>query len=121
MLAVVKMRGSEHSHAFRTYEITAHGAVVGSPLRNYHGIITGVPELQALLARPGYAGLTDREAAVLDTLVRLGGASRELLAMHIGLPATELTQALERLVALGYAAPTERGANTYRSVAQPGG
>lgn len=46
VVAVYKMRGSAHSHDFRTYEITAKGAVVGGPLKNYHGITTGVPERQ---------------------------------------------------------------------------
>jgi circadian clock protein KaiC len=44
VVAVVKMRGSRHSHQFRFYEITPGGAVVGEPLTNYHGIITGVPD-----------------------------------------------------------------------------
>ena len=44
VVAVVKMRGSQHSREFRFYEITPTGAVVGEPLTNYHGIITGVPD-----------------------------------------------------------------------------
>ena len=44
VLAIVKMRGSEHSREFRFYEITPTGAVVGEPLTGYHGIITGVPD-----------------------------------------------------------------------------
>ena len=47
VLVVVKMRGSEHSHEFRTYEIGPKGAAVGGPLRNYHGITTGVPRRRA--------------------------------------------------------------------------
>ena len=70
VLAIHKMRGSEHGHDFRTYEITANGAVVGGPLRNYRGIVTGVPVLQPRPTRPTYDGLTDREASVLDMLVR---------------------------------------------------
>ena len=121
VLAVVKMRGSEHSHDFRTYEVTANGAVIGGPLRNYRGIITGVPELQLRLGRPGHAGLTDREAAVLDTLVRVGEASREVLALRVGMPVLELTETLERLEALGYATASETDAGTYRAIAQTGG
>lgn len=45
VVAIYKMRGSAHSHAFRTYGITAEGAVLGGTLKNYHGITTGVPEL----------------------------------------------------------------------------
>ena len=44
VVAVVKMRGSQHSREFRFYEITPAGAVVGEALTNYHGIITGVPD-----------------------------------------------------------------------------
>lgn len=44
VLAVVKMRGSEHGREFRFYEITPSGAIVGERLTGYHGIITGVPE-----------------------------------------------------------------------------
>ncbi|MEP7001584.1 MAG: ATPase domain-containing protein, partial [bacterium] len=44
VLAVHKMRGSTHSHDFRTYEITANGAVIGAALRNFRGIMTGTPQ-----------------------------------------------------------------------------
>lgn len=120
VLTVVKMRGGPHSHEFRTYELTGHGAVVGGPLRNYRGIITGIPELQLGIGRLGHAGLTDRESALLATLVRLGGASRELLATHVDLSPPQLTTALERLQSLGLVVATETGADTYRAVAQLG-
>jgi hypothetical protein len=120
-LAIHKMRGSAHSHDFRTYEITSNGAVVGGPLKNYRGIVTGVPELQLQLNRPAYDGLTDREASVLNTLVRIGAASSDDLAVRIGLPASELKHALSRLVALGYAAVSEEAKGAYRAVAQVGG
>ena len=47
VMAVIKVRGSDHSHEFRTYTITANGVVVGDPLKEYDGIITGVPTLRA--------------------------------------------------------------------------
>jgi circadian clock protein KaiC len=47
VMAVIKMRGSDHTHQFRTYEVTAKGVVVGGPLTEYDGIITGVPTLRA--------------------------------------------------------------------------
>jgi circadian clock protein KaiC len=47
VMAVIKMRGSDHSHELRTYEVTADGVVVGGPLPDYDGIITGVPVLRA--------------------------------------------------------------------------
>jgi circadian clock protein KaiC len=43
MVAVVKMRGSDHATDFRTYTLTAEGAVIGESLEGYHGITTGVP------------------------------------------------------------------------------
>jgi circadian clock protein KaiC len=47
VMAVIKVRGSDHSHEFRTYEITPNGIVVGGALKEYDGIITGVPTLRA--------------------------------------------------------------------------
>lgn len=44
VLAVVKMRGSEHATDFRTYHLTPQGAVVGDSLVGYRGITTGVPD-----------------------------------------------------------------------------
>ncbi|HUQ45629.1 MAG TPA: ATPase domain-containing protein [Gemmatimonadaceae bacterium] len=121
VLAVVKMRGSDHSHEFRTFEVTAKGAVVGEPLKNYRGIMSGMPELRLDAASGGHAGLTDRETALLDTLVRLGGATPEALAVRLGLASAEVAATLERLQSLGYAALTKKGGRTYRAVAQPSG
>jgi circadian clock protein KaiC len=44
VLAVVKMRASAHSHDLRLYDLTARGAAMGEVLRDYRGILTGVPE-----------------------------------------------------------------------------
>lgn len=44
VLAVVKMRGSEHATDFRLYRLTSTGAVLGEALSGYHGITTGVPD-----------------------------------------------------------------------------
>lgn len=46
VLSIMKMRGSEHSREFWSYEITGSGAVIGNPLVNYHGIVTGIPVFQ---------------------------------------------------------------------------
>ena len=51
VMAVIKMRGSDHSHEFRLYEVTAKGVVIGDPLTDYDGIITGVPTLRAKPAK----------------------------------------------------------------------
>jgi circadian clock protein KaiC len=56
VMAVIKMRGSKHSHEFRTYELTPKGVVVGDALTEYDCIITGNPFLrvtpEAAQARP---------------------------------------------------------------------
>jgi circadian clock protein KaiC len=52
VLSVIKMRGSEHSHDFRLYEITSRGLVVGERVVGYRGITTGIPELRAGAGRP---------------------------------------------------------------------
>ena len=120
VMAIHKMRGSEHSHDFLSYDITANGAVIGGPLRNLRGIMTGVPEIELQSAPAAYRGLTEAEASVLDTLARLGSASLELLAERSGQPPTQLPAVLGRLAALGYATQgTEPG--EYRAVAQAGG
>ena len=50
VLAVVKMRGSDHATDFRLYSLTPTGAVMGESLSGYHGITTGVP---TLIGEPG--------------------------------------------------------------------
>jgi circadian clock protein KaiC len=121
VLAVHKMRGSAHTHDFRTYEIGANGAVVGGALRNYRGITTGVPAREVATHRQGYPGLTIQEGSVLETLVRLGAGSHDLLAEHTGIPLIELKRVLARLAALKYATLTGENGGTYRAVAQVGG
>lgn len=51
VMAIIKVRGSDHSHEFRMYEVTANGVQVGGALTEYDGIITGVPVLRAAPAR----------------------------------------------------------------------
>jgi circadian clock protein KaiC len=45
VVAVVKMRGSQHSKAYREYEITERGFEVGGNLDGYAGRISGAPHL----------------------------------------------------------------------------
>jgi circadian clock protein KaiC len=45
IMVVIKMRGGNHSKEIREYEITSKGVVIiGKRLREYQGLITGVPE-----------------------------------------------------------------------------
>lgn len=60
-LVIVKMRGSNHSRDFWAYESTATGIVLGSTLREYDRIVTGLPVRQLRAAGPS------REHAPLDT------------------------------------------------------
>ncbi len=41
LVMVVKMRGSQHSKAYREYEITDRGFVIGGDLDGYTGRISG--------------------------------------------------------------------------------
>lgn len=119
ILAVVKMRGSSHSPALRAYELTPTGAVMNEFLKDYHGILSGVPSFDQRTRQSGYTGLTEREASVLDTLVRLRAASVDLLATHTALPREELQRMIGRFVELDYAIRLESdGETVYRAVAR---
>ena len=48
VVVVVKMRGGEHSKDIREYDITSEGIVVGARLKDYRGLITGIPEHEDL-------------------------------------------------------------------------
>jgi circadian clock protein KaiC len=118
VLAVVKMRGSQHSRDYRAYEITARGAVVGKRLDDYHGITTGVPDRQRRLRNTGYPGLTDREATILDVLIGLRESSPDRLAAEAGVARGDIAGVIERLIALDYAiASGGSHERTYRAVA----
>jgi circadian clock protein KaiC len=43
IMAIVKLRGSEHSKEIRAYEITENGLVVGEALTDYRDLLIGVP------------------------------------------------------------------------------
>jgi circadian clock protein KaiC len=119
VLAIVKMRGSSHSQALRAYQITPAGAVMDEYLRDYHGIITGVPSFDERTRQVLYTGLTEREASTLNTLIRLRSASAESLATHTAAPRSDLNQMLARFVELDYAIRIEVGGETvYRAVAR---
>jgi circadian clock protein KaiC len=109
VLAIHKMRGSQHSKEFLTYAITAQGAVVGPPLRHYQGITTGVPELTSGLTRLGYDGLTERESKLLEVLMHLGSAPRAQLSERAGMPMPEVKLMLQRLQFLEYAVADDAG------------
>jgi len=43
-LSVVKMRGGEHERTIREFSMKGGRVAIGEPLRNYRGVLTGVPE-----------------------------------------------------------------------------
>ena len=45
VMAVVKVRGSDHSKELRTFEMTEEGIVMGETLGSYEGLLSGSPEL----------------------------------------------------------------------------
>jgi len=44
ILTVIKMRGGNHCKEIREYEITSQGLIVGECIKNYRGLISGIPE-----------------------------------------------------------------------------
>jgi circadian clock protein KaiC len=101
-MVVVKMRGSTHSRAFRTYDITATGVQLGESLRDYDGIITGMPTRQLRIPTPRHPGLTEPEVLVVEVISRVGAMSPAEVAKQTGLPADGIERILERLVQLHY-------------------
>lgn len=114
VLAVIKMRGSNHSGDFRAYEITGNGVLLGEGLQDYDGITTG--RLQR--RQPAYPGLTEQEGRVLEILIRSGAESAEAIAEKTGMPPSGLDPILERLTQLDY---VSRKGTRYQGVARPGG
>ena len=48
-MAVVKVRASAHSKDLRAFEITETGIEMGETLGTYEGLLTGSPELSAMV------------------------------------------------------------------------
>jgi circadian clock protein KaiC len=42
-ISVMKKRGGHHERSIRSFRMDAHGLHIGEPLREYRGILTGVP------------------------------------------------------------------------------
>lgn len=102
-LAVVKMRGSQHGREFRSYEITANGVLMRDTLRDYDGIMTGMPTRHARARHTAEAGLTEQEAMVLETITRSGtDLSAAGVGAQTGLPPATLGPIMDRLTQLSY-------------------
>jgi DNA-binding MarR family transcriptional regulator len=114
------MRGSEHATDFRTYNLTATGAVLSESLSEYHGVTTGTPTFDGERQDDSH-GLTKEEESLLDALMRLRSASAEKLVKQTGMSAKIVRQRLARLAALGFIDKDGAKGDTYRAVARPSG
>lgn len=115
VLAVVKMRTSPHDKSIRRYAIESSGVVVGEPLRDYGGVLTGVPRVRVEVPSMP-SGLTRAEATLLQTLRVLGETDAPALVLETGLKRAVVLLALERLLQLEYASSLRRkGATRYRA------
>lgn len=57
-LSVLKKRSGKHEDTIREFAVTSRGLIVGEPLSNFHGVLTGIPEydpreIAALLEKVG--------------------------------------------------------------------
>lgn len=102
VMTVIKARSRKHSTDLRSYEITDRGIVVGQPLTDYQGIISGVPRRLGG-DRTARAGLTDQESQILAALADMREGDRQAIAARTGFQRTVLVRALRRLLDLGYA------------------
>ncbi len=117
VVAVVKMRRSEHSRELRGYEITNRGLVVTARLREYEGVLTGAATPRSDILRLEAAELTAEDARILAAMTKLGPAGAEAIAGELGITVVELAPALRRLVVLAYAVASMEGeVVTYRPV-----
>ncbi len=120
VVAVMKMRGSAHSRGLRTYQITSRGVVLGEVLKEYRGVITGVPSFEPRPRIFPYPGLSDQEAVVLDILVSWRReATADELSHNANIAHAELEESLRRLVRLDYAIAFPEGDKVmYRALAR---
>jgi circadian clock protein KaiC len=109
VIAVIKMRGSDHSRALRAYDVTGSGLAIGDTLHEYRGIITGVPERRSGATHVTAHHLPATDAGVLDVLLRVGEATAEMVASEAGWSVEQVQQALDRLRAARYVRAVERG------------
>jgi circadian clock protein KaiC len=112
VLAVVKMRGSDHSRELRSYAVTSRGIEIREAMTDYRGIITGVPERRTEPSEMVHAELTATEAMVLDVILRLGETPAENVSSETRLPVERIRHAIDQLQAVGYVRAVERGQTT---------
>ncbi len=116
VLLVAKMRGSNHSREFRTYEITGKGVKLRDSLRDFDGITTGIPTRQGRVPPPAHPGLMESEVLVLETILRSGEIPESEIVKQTGQVPDSIEKILKRLVQLGYAS---RNGGGYKAEARP--
>jgi circadian clock protein KaiC len=47
-ISVVKRRTGDHEATIREYTLSASGMEVGQPLKNFQGVLTGVPQILSM-------------------------------------------------------------------------
>ena len=55
-ISVIKKRSGGHENTLRELSLTAKGVVVGPPLTEFEGVLTGVPRAVGNVGKPGSAG-----------------------------------------------------------------
>jgi circadian clock protein KaiC len=50
-VSVMKKRGSSHERTIREFRLTSEGLYVGEPLREFRGVLTGVPTIEPIVPR----------------------------------------------------------------------
>jgi circadian clock protein KaiC len=118
MLAVIKMRRSQHSHELREFQVTDRGARVLGAFRDHEGLLTGIAK-----ARPRALprlGLSESEQLVFDALLHVEHVTSDGLREKTGLSAAVTDAAIGRLLALNYILEsTELGQLVYRALERP--
>lgn len=61
VFSVVKVRGSDHSKDIRLFDINDEGIVIGEPLAEYDGIMTGHPRIDPWLEQPRMEGVHEQQ------------------------------------------------------------
>jgi circadian clock protein KaiC len=61
-ISVIKTRTSRHERTIREFQINDHGLVLGEPLRDFRGVLSGVPKY----AGPEQGLMPDTSAAKAD-------------------------------------------------------
>jgi circadian clock protein KaiC len=120
MLAVIKMRRSQHSPELREFDVTDHGLRLLGAFTDHEGLLTGVAKPRARSERRDGVGLSSQERRLLELLQQTEHATEAELCEATELQASEVGAALDRLVKLNYVLQAvEDGQTLYRVIERP--